>query len=254
MADPIKQVDNLQTIAANSAQFQPKSLFGKIFHQLKNSLSPFFKNTVSAPSNESSIDSTKIVGKLLQIKEDLRTQVGIHLFKHLESAIDRDAKRIEKFAFRPSEQKKFNQLTDRITRWVNLESQPSNQVAIVEAIIAHHFQEAKMHIDQDLQMIADIKSDTLENLPEDVSKEQIEILIESRLEKHIEALAQLKEMPENLDLLKEMPENLDLHKIAVWKDSFDQQRAHHFNHAIKKIDTLIAQVAPQNAPVPDDEF
>jgi len=221
------------------------SLFSKFINIIKNFFLPPSSSQKPINPEELKKSTKKTLTKLLHIKEELRSQVDAELFKQIEIAIEpitRDAKRIQNMMVSTDSssdhnkaEKKVHQWIARAERWVKLDSKLDSQVSVIDTIIDQYFADATDLIDQDLQVIADYKRHLLLNLavsPEE--KEDLINLINNKLSSHIKELKRLKEKPDSLDL----------HKIAVWKAEIDQQRSHHFENALHKIDAIIEQMSP----------
>ncbi len=222
-----------------------RSLFSNFIELIKNKLFPASNPEPSINTEELQANAKKTLVKLLNVKAALKSQVNSELFQQIEIAIDpiaNDAKRIQNMMdsinnhqdFKKTG-KKFNQWITKAERWVKLDSKLNLQVSVIEAIIEQNFVDSTDRIDQDLKVIADYKAHLLQNLavsPEE--KESLKLFINEKLTIHTVELKKLKEKPESLDI----------HKIAKWKDKVDQQRSHHFENALHKIDAIIEQMSP----------
>ncbi|MBA2728370.1 MAG: hypothetical protein H0U49_09390 [Parachlamydiaceae bacterium] len=229
----------------NISRNKGRSLFSNLIGLVKNALFPAAPSPQKTHSEELQKCTKKTLVKLLHIKEELKSHVDGELFKQIEFAIDpitRDAKRIQQMMTsvdntndHDKTQKKFHQWIAKAERWVKLETKLDMQISVIDTIIDQYFTDMTDLINQDLQVIADYKSHLLINLavsPEE--KENLKILINEKLSFHITELQQLKEKPDSLDL----------HKIGIWKDEIDEQRSHHFDNALHKIDAIIEQMSP----------
>lgn len=224
-------------INAPAVALQPISLFGNLLSKIKANLSQIFQTSVQQPDNNVPQEAATIAVKLLEVKEELRTKVGKHLFKHVESAIDREAKRIDTLLTKSDgkAQEKLSQLTNRAKHWVDLDSEATDQIAIIEAIKAHHMHENAAIIDHEIELIERYKQHRTDDLTlSKQEKQELIVNLENQLAFHLKALQDLKTKPKEFDL----------QKIEAWKDKIKQQRSDHYHCALQKIDLLIAPLAP----------